>query len=55
MFENECFLKSERKGTVFTDPARHPSLILVEALDLGQVSGWRALHLETLLETKDST
>lgn len=37
-----------------TDPARHPSLILIEALDLGQVSGRGALHLETLLGTKDS-
>lgn len=38
----------------YTDPARHPSLILIEALDLGQVSGRGALHLETLLGTKDS-
>lgn len=36
------------------DPARHPSLILVEALDLGQVSGRGALHLETLLRKKHS-
>lgn len=36
-------------GELHTDPARHHSLILVEALDLGQVSGRGALHLETLL------
>lgn len=34
---------------LYTDPARHPSLILVEAPDLSQVSGGGALHLETLL------
>lgn len=38
----------------YTHPARHPSLILVEALDLGQVCGWGVLHLETLLVKKDS-
>lgn len=38
----------------YTDPARHPSLILVEALDLGQVRGRGALHLEALLGTEDS-
>lgn len=32
-----------------TDPTRHPSLVLVEALDLDQISGRRAFHLETLL------
>lgn len=32
------------------DPTSHPSLILVEAFDLSQVSRWGALHLETLLE-----
>lgn len=32
-----------------TDPPRYSSLVLVEALDFSQVSGWRALHLETLL------
>lgn len=37
-----------------SDPAGHPSLILVEALDLSQVSGRGALHLETLLGKKDS-
>lgn len=36
------------------DPAGHPSLILVAALDLGQVDGGGALHLETLLGKKDS-
>lgn len=39
----------------YTDPARHPSLILVEALDLSQVCGRGALHLETLLGMKDSS
>lgn len=39
----------ERTKMLSTDPTRHPSLILVEAFDLGQVSGWGALHLETLL------
>lgn len=38
----------------YTDPASHPSLILVEALNLGQVSGRGALDLETLLGEKDS-
>ena len=42
-----------RRATLHTDPARHPSLILVEALNLGQVSGRGALHLETLLRTED--
>lgn len=37
---------------LYTDPARHPSLILVEALDLSQVSGWGTLYLETLLGEK---
>lgn len=32
-----------------TDPTGHPSLVLVEALDLGQVGGRGALDLETLL------
>lgn len=39
---------------LYTDPARHPALVLVEALDLSQVSGRGALHLETLLGKKDS-
>lgn len=39
---------------LYTDPARHPALILVEALDLSQVSGRGALHLETLLRKKNS-
>lgn len=32
-----------------TDSARHSSLILVEALDFGEVSGRGALHLEAFL------
>ena len=40
---------------LYTDPARHPSLILVEALDLGQVGGWGALYLETLLGAEGIT
>ena len=46
-------VKHERNVLLHTDPAGHPSLILVEALDLGQVSGRGALHLETLLRMKD--
>lgn len=49
-----CMWKHER--VVFermllrdTDPPRYSSLVLVEALDFSQVSGRRALHLETLL------
>lgn len=40
---------SERTLLSQTDPPCYSSLILVEALDFSQVSGWRALHLETLL------
>lgn len=36
-----------------TYPARHAALVLVKALDLGQVNGWGALHLEAFLVMKD--
>lgn len=51
---NVRYVKYERKVLLYTDPTRHPSLILVEALDLSQVGGWGALYLETLLGTNDS-
>lgn len=35
-----------------TDPACHSTLVLVEALDLGQVCRRWTLHLETLLEER---
>lgn len=39
---------------VYTDPARDPALILVEALDLDQISGRGTFHLKALLGQKDS-
>lgn len=47
--QSEC---QEGEEGCDTDPASH-ALIQIEALDLGQVGGGRALHLETLLGTKD--
>lgn len=46
---DQGIFKWDRKMMFYTDPARHPSLVLVEALDLGQISGGGALHLEALL------
>jgi len=40
----------KRESLLTTDPAGHRSLILVEALDLGQVRGRGALHLEALMD-----
>ena len=52
-FEIDFCVQYERK-LLSTDPSGNPSLVLVEALDLGQVSGWGTLHLEALLGDRDA-
>lgn len=42
----------EKDVLSYTDPPWYSSWILVAALDFRQVSGWRALHLEALLEDR---
>ena len=52
--ENESMSNKKRLVICDSYPARNSTLVLIQALDLGQVLGGGALHLKTLLWMKDS-